>query len=168
MNSTRASDALNYIRLDDRLTSSGQPTIEELEALAREGTEVVINLALHDAAYALPDEAGSAAALGMTYVHIPVQFDAPTESDLLAFFAAMDAHANKKVHVHCAANKRATVFLGLYRALVQRYGEDRAFTPMREIWEPNAVWDTFIRDMLPAQKTCHMDDGDLTSSASPT
>ena len=65
MDGTRSSDILNYIRVDDRLTSSGQPTIEELDALAREGTEVLINLALHDAAYALPDEAGSAAALGI-------------------------------------------------------------------------------------------------------
>ena len=39
--------------------------------------------------YSLADEAGTVRSLGMDYVHIPVQFKAPTEADLLAFFAAI-------------------------------------------------------------------------------
>jgi protein tyrosine phosphatase (PTP) superfamily phosphohydrolase (DUF442 family) len=95
----RGGDIFNYLRVDQRLTTSGQPTVAEIEALAREGTQVVINLALHDdPRYSLPDEARSVSALAMTYVHIPVKFDAPTEANLRAFFAAMDAHADKQAH----------------------------------------------------------------------
>ncbi len=36
----------NFLRLDERLITSGQPSEEELAAVARAGFEVVINLAL--------------------------------------------------------------------------------------------------------------------------
>lgn len=149
MDAARAGDILNYLRIDAGLATAGQPSEEELAAVAREGTEVVVNLALHDdPRYSLPDEAGSVGALGMTYVHIPVRFDAPTEADLHTFFTAMEAHRGKKMFLHCAANKRVTAFLGLYRVLVQQWDVERAFAPMKEVWEPNAVWAPFIGSML--------------------
>ena len=61
-------------------------------------------LALHDdPRYSLPDEPGTVKSLGLTYVHIPAQFSAPTKADLLGFFAAMEAHREEKVWVRCAA-----------------------------------------------------------------
>ena len=149
MDKVRVTDIYNYLRIDEALTTSGQPSVAELEAVAREGTEVVINLALHDdPRYSLLDEAGCVASLGMTYVHIPVQFDAPTEADLHAFFAAMEQHQKRKMLVHCAANKRVTAFLGLYRVLRQNWDAERAFAPMTDVWEPNAAWAGFIALML--------------------
>jgi protein tyrosine phosphatase (PTP) superfamily phosphohydrolase (DUF442 family) len=143
------SDIYNYLRIDERLATSGQPSVEELAALARDGVEVVVNLALHDdPRYSLPDEAGSVASLGMTYVHIPVKFDNPTEADLLAFVRTMDEHRERKLLVHCAANKRVTAFLGLYRVVAQKWGVEQAFAPMKEIWEPNPVWASFIAAIL--------------------
>ncbi len=89
MNEARAGDILNYLRIDERLATSGQPSVEELAAVAQEGTEVVINLALHDDLhYSLPDKTGTVNGLGMTYVNILVKSEAPTEADLHAFFAS--------------------------------------------------------------------------------
>ena len=149
MDEARATDIVGYLRIDDTLATSGQPTVEELAAVARDGTEVVINLALHDdPRYSLPDEPGTVAGLGMAYVHIPVKFDAPQESDLFAFFDAMDRNRGRKMLVHCAANKRVTAFLGLYRVIRGRADAENAFAPMREVWEPNAAWAPFISAML--------------------
>ena len=149
MDTARVSDIVNYLAIDAALATSGQPSVEELAALARDGTEVVINLALHDdPRYSLPDEAGTVGALGMTYVHIPVKFDAPHEAELFAFFDAMDRFGGRRVLVHCAANKRVTAFLGLYRAVRHGWDLDKAFAPMRQIWEPNAAWAAFIAGML--------------------
>ncbi len=149
MSDARITDIISYMRINEALVTSGQPSVEELAAVAHEGTEVVINLALHDdPRYSLPDEAGCVASLGMTYVHIPVRFDAPTLADLQAFFDAMDAHRDKRMLIHCAANKRVTAFLGLYRVLRQGWDTERAFAPMREVWEPNADWAPFIASML--------------------
>lgn len=144
-------DIFRYIRIDEKLATSGQPLEEELGELARNGVEVVINLALHDNPdYSLADEPGEVISHGMTYVHIPVQFDAPTEADLRMFFEAMDRHQGRRTLVHCAANKRATTFVGLYRALRQGCALGDAFAPMREVWEPNPVWASFVSAMLAA------------------
>ena len=144
-----ASDIYNYRMVDALLSTSGQPTESQLHALAADGFKAVINLALHnDPRYSLPDEAGVVGSLGLTYVHIPVQFDAPKEADLFAFFEAMDAYREKKLLVHCAANKRVTAFLGLYRVIKHGWKTEDAFAVMREIWVPDAVWSSFIAEML--------------------
>jgi len=149
MDAASVTGILSYLRIDAALATSGQPSVDELAAIASDGTEVVINLALHDdPRYALPDEAGTVSTLGMTYVHIPVRFDAPNEAELVAFFDAMEGHRGKKLLVHCAANKRVTAFLGLYRVMSEDWDRGRAFAPMREIWEPNPAWAAFIEAML--------------------
>ena len=149
MNSAQVADIYNYHSVDDTLSTGGQPSEAQLRLLAREGVEVVVNLALHDdPRYSLPDERGLVRSLGMEYVHIPVRFDAPTERDLGLFFSAMDEHRGRKMFVHCAANKRVTAFLGLYRALHEGWAVDDAFALMRRVWEPDRVWESFIAAML--------------------
>jgi len=67
-------DIYNWRRLDERLTTSGQPTEAQLQAIAALGVECVVNLGLHSHAKALADERASVEALGMDYVHQPVEF----------------------------------------------------------------------------------------------
>ena len=149
MEKSEITDIYAYQAIDALLSTSGQPTEAQLAAAARAGFSVVINLALHnDPRYSLRDEASTVKALGMEYIHIPVQFDAPTEAGLLAFFAAMADHRDKKIIAHCAANMRVSAFLGLYRAIRQGQPIEEAFSLMKTIWQPNPVWAAFISDML--------------------
>jgi protein tyrosine phosphatase (PTP) superfamily phosphohydrolase (DUF442 family) len=64
----------NGRRLDNRLTTSGQPTEAELADLHEFGVRHIVNLGRHTHEKALPDEAASVSRLGMTYIHIPVDF----------------------------------------------------------------------------------------------
>ena len=142
-------DIYKFLRIDDTLVTSGQRSQAQLAGVAAAGVEQVINLALHDdPRYSLPDEAGTVRSLGMDYVHIPVQFKAPTLADLNRFFDAMDAAKGRKLLVHCAANIRVTTFLGLYRVLRLGWEQDQAFEPMRSIWQPDEVWSAFIAQAL--------------------
>ena len=75
-------------------------------------------------------------------------FKAPTETDLLAFFAAMDANQKEKLWIHCAANIRVSAFIGLYRVIRLGWEEERAFALMHELWKPDMVWERFIAAML--------------------
>jgi uncharacterized protein (TIGR01244 family) len=139
----------NFRAVDEALITSGQPSVAQLASVAEAGFQTVINLALHDnPRYSLPDEPGTVAGLGLQYVHIPVQFEAPTEADLLAFFAAMEAHRGRKILVHCAANMRVSAFLGLFWTVRQGWTQDRAFQLMRGLWQPNEVWSGYIAAML--------------------
>jgi uncharacterized protein (TIGR01244 family) len=133
-------------RLDSQITTSGQPTEGDLATLSALGVEHVINLALHTHERALPDEAGSVAALGMTYTHIPVAFDAPTEEDFVRFRAAMESVAGAKVHVHCIVNARVSTFLYRYRRDVLGMDEQQARQEMESVWQPGGVWAAFIGD----------------------
>ncbi len=145
----KITDIFNFLSIETLLSTSGQPTEEQLSALANQGWEVVINLALHnDPRYSLPDESGFVESLGMKYIHIPVQFDTPSEDDLESFFNAMDSHKNNKIHAHCAANMRVTAFLGLYYLIRQEKSKEEAFSPMKAIWEPDDVWSSFITSMI--------------------
>jgi len=139
----------NYRLVDDRLATSGQPSEEHLKVIAATGYEVVINLALHDdPRYSLPNETATVQSLGMKYIHIPVQFSCPTEESLLTFFEAMKTHHINRVWVHCAANWRVPVFVGLFRSIVDGWENDEAFKLLYATWEPNEVWSTFISSML--------------------
>jgi uncharacterized protein (TIGR01244 family) len=139
------SDIYNYRQVTPALATSGQPDEQEIAEIAAAGYEVVLNIALHDdPRYSLADEAGTVRALGMRYVHIPVRFDAPTDADLRQFFDVLERNSDSKVWVHCAANKRVSTFLGLYRHLRQGVPVDEAFALQRDIWEPNEIWARFI------------------------
>lgn len=140
-----------YRQATPTLATSGQPSAEQIALIAAAGYEVVINLALHDdPRYSLPDEAGVVRGLGLDYVHIPVRFDAPTAEDLRRFFQAMEAHAHRRIWLHCAANLRVGAFLGLYRCLHDGWPSEQAFAPMHELWQPDPVWRKFIRGQLEA------------------
>lgn len=140
------SGILNWLRLDDRVTTSGQPDEGQLAAIRTLGVAHVINLALHSHPKALPDEAGTVHGLGMRYTHIPVDFDSPTEDDYRQFCGAMAASAGAPVHVHCIVNARVTAFF--YRYQIDALGVDKgtARTMMEHVWRPGGVWADFIGD----------------------
>jgi uncharacterized protein (TIGR01244 family) len=136
---------INWYRLDDRVTTSGQPTEDELAAIAELGVRHVINLGLHTHEKALPDEAASTVRLGMTYTHIPVDFQNPTEEDFARFRDAYEATGADPVHVHCILNYRVSAFFYRYRRDVLSMGEADARAHMDKIWQPDGVWETFVR-----------------------
>lgn len=140
------SDIPGWRRFDRRLTTSGQPTAEQLALLPPLDFRHVVNLALHTHEKALPDEAATLAALGITYIHIPVAFDRPAEDDFRRFCAAMADLAGQPVHVHCIANMRVSAFL--YRWQRDVVGENAAAAKalMDSIWRPGGVWASFIGD----------------------
>ena len=70
----------NFLRIDERLATSGMPQPDDFAALRQAGFDVVINLALPTSDNALPNEGELVSAQGMTYSHVPMKFDAPKEA----------------------------------------------------------------------------------------
>jgi protein tyrosine phosphatase (PTP) superfamily phosphohydrolase (DUF442 family) len=138
------SGIFNFRRLSPTLTTSGQPDETQFAALRDAGVAAVINLALVDSPRALADETGTLTALGLRYIHIPVDFKAPTEPDFAAFVAAMDALGDTPTHVHCAANWRVSAFLYRYRVERLGWSDTEARPDLDAIWEPDAVWRNFL------------------------
>jgi len=136
----------NYRSVNEQYATSGQPSEEQLKAAADEGFKTIINLATINPRYSLKDEGAAVAALGMTYHHIPVEWDKPTDADFKAFEAAMQAAPRDKTLVHCAANFRATAFYGLYamKHLGWTKAEDEKLRA--SVWAGSnyPVWQEFI------------------------
>jgi uncharacterized protein (TIGR01244 family) len=134
----------NWRRLDERITTSGQPTEAQLAEICALGVRHIVNLALHTHEKALPDEAASVSRLGMTYIHIPVDFQNPTEQDFEQFCSAMANLEAVPVHVHCIANYRVSAFVYRYRRDVLGMDEPQARAEMEAIWQPEGVWSAFV------------------------
>ena len=141
----------NFLRMDDQLATSGMPQPDDFAALRQAGFDVVINLALPTSDNALSNEGELVSAQGMTYVHIPVKFDAPQPADFERFTRVMDACAGQRMFVHCAANMRVSAFVFLHRL---RHEEDRttAESDLKKIWQPDGVWHEFMNKRLREMK----------------
>jgi protein tyrosine phosphatase (PTP) superfamily phosphohydrolase (DUF442 family) len=132
----------------DRLGIAGQPTESQFQAIRDAGYEAVVNLALPTSDHALSTEGSVVTALGMSYVHIPVDFKAPTSRDFQAFCGVMDAFDRRRIFVHCAANMRVSAFVFLYRVLHQQLPPAEAERDLHAVWQPDEVWARFIQDQL--------------------
>jgi protein tyrosine phosphatase (PTP) superfamily phosphohydrolase (DUF442 family) len=143
-------DIYHYQYLDGNLSSSGMPTADQMQEVAKAGVQLVINLAPHDVPNGIPEEAGLVNSLGMEYINIPVTWRAPEAEALSRFLDEMDAHAGKKILVHCEANYRASAFVMLYRVLRLDWNKADAIPVMEKMWNPEdfPVWEEFINDQL--------------------
>lgn len=135
---------INWRRLDDRITLSGQPSEDQLAEINAMGVSHIINLGPHHNDGALADEAGSVAALGMTYIYIPVEFEQPTEADFTRFCDALDHLPDARIHVHCIFNARVTAFFYRYATTGRGVSEADAHALMDGIWRPGDDWAQFI------------------------
>lgn len=135
----------NWRRLGDRITTSGQPTEAQLADIQALGVRHIVNLGLHTHEKALPDEATSVGRLGMIYIHIPVDFQNPTEQDFQQFCTVMADLKDVPVHVHCIANYRVSAFFYRYRRDVLGWEDAKARAEMEAIWHPDGVWAAFVQ-----------------------
>jgi len=142
------SNIYNFHQVFDTLACAGQPREGQLASIAEDGYKVIINLGLSDGKYALADEAASVKNLGLTYYHIPVQFDNPQLDELTTFIADMQQHEGEKILVHCAANYRASAFTGLYLFAEGKLNEEAMQELIEAVWQPDAVWLQFIEESV--------------------
>jgi uncharacterized protein (TIGR01244 family) len=142
-------DIYNYVKIDERVVTGGQPTAPQLKAAAAEGFQAVINLVPSDSQNALPQEAEVVKASGMTYFHIPVSWQNPQESDFIKFAAAVKQVSGQKVLIHCAANYRATAFYSLYAMQELQWTPEQVDQLMGHFWKPGEYpfWDRYIEKM---------------------
>src|SRR6187402_2912229 len=89
-----------FYAVGDRLGTAGQPTEEQFPAIRDAGFEIVINLALPISDRAIADEGRIVTGLGMSYVHIPVDFEAPSAPAFRTFCRVMDAFHDRRVFIH--------------------------------------------------------------------
>lgn len=141
-------DAENTHQVFDWLWSSGQLSERDIASLPALGIEVVINLALPTSSNALLGEAEFVTQNGISYIHIPVEWERPELHQLVQFFGILKIFEGCKVWVHCAKNMRVSAFIYLYRRLCLAESEEASAHPMQKVWIPNDTWQAFIHNAL--------------------
>lgn len=139
---------LNYVKINELISTSGQPKIEELELIANEGFEVVINLAVPTTSNALENEDKIVSSLNMSYIHIPVDFENPKISDLKLFLNILQALGANKVWIHCAKNYRVSAFMYVYHKYILHTPFEQIDLSIFDIWQPSLVWQELMKVQL--------------------
>ncbi|HSG45683.1 MAG TPA: protein tyrosine phosphatase family protein [Anaerolineales bacterium] len=144
----------NFLSYHGNLSSSGMPTTDQMKQVAEAGVELVINLAPHDVPNAIPNETELVQSLGMQYINIPVNWNTPDKQGLNIFMNVMDNNKEKKIHVHCEANFRASGFITVYRVLRLGWNPEEAFEVMHGIWDEDEypVWKMFLEGAIKRSK----------------
>ena len=135
-----------FEQISDHLACSGQPTEEQFKEFVAGKFDIVINLGLLDTKYALENEKKLVLSLGMDYFHIPVVFEDPRLNELLLFISHMYQNEGKIILVHCAANYRASTFVGLYLFAKERLLEEEVRDFVEDVWQPNTTWSKFLAE----------------------
>jgi protein tyrosine phosphatase (PTP) superfamily phosphohydrolase (DUF442 family) len=136
---------LNYIKINENISTAGQPKAEEFDLILKEGFDVVINLALSNATNALDNEDKIVSTLGMTYIHIPVDFERPMVDDLKLFLTLLSSLKEKKVFLHCAKNYRASAFMYVYHKYFLKTSFEQIDLSLLEEWSPSKVWQDIMK-----------------------
>ena len=104
----------NFVQITPAVGTAGQPRAEYFADIAAAGYSVVINLAMADSDHALPNEGNLVASLGMTYIHMPVDFQTPRPTDVARFIGLMRSldseSGDSKIFVHCVVNFSCVCF----------------------------------------------------------
>ena len=135
---------LNHTDYSPSLTTSGQPTQEELALIASAGFDRVIFLAFITHPKAVSHEDDIVRDQGLQFIHIPVEWDSPSPADFAAFAAVMQTFGSGRTLVHCEVNSRASVFDFLYQVLFEGADVDEAMSMMQSIWVAHDTWEAFI------------------------
>ena len=135
---------LNYIKVDDNISTSGQPTKKQFKIIAENNFDVVINLAMHNKG-ALKEEDKIISKNNMIYIHIPVTWKKPEIDRLKLFLNILKTlqKENKKVFVHCIMNYRASVFIYQYKKTVLKEIDAKFIAPKE--FKPKKAWKELIK-----------------------
>lgn len=106
----------NFLRVNKDFCTGGQPRLEHLEQLKKEGVRAIINLRQPSEHRAAEEEA-KAKELGLRYFNIPFSFGEPKDEQATEFLKITDDPENRPAFIHCASAIRVGAFWMIRRVL---------------------------------------------------
>ena len=135
----------NYHRVKGFFDTSGQPSKEQLELIAREGYKAVINLAPNSLIESsVFNEKEILSNANVEFIHIPVDFKQPKQESFDEFVVQVQKFKNEKIWIHCAANMRVSAFVYKYRKEILNLSHHEIVDDLKTIWIPNKNWRSFL------------------------
>jgi len=135
----------------DGVVFAGQPTKETLEAAAKKGIKVVINLRRPEEMTKLTlDEKTTAESLGMKYLNVPMSTSLPKDDALKSVLDLLADGKNNPVLLHCASSNRAGAIWALYSGTRKGESADAAIADGKAAGMTNEALEHIVRNRLAA------------------
>lgn len=111
-----AAPIMNFLRINTEICTGGQPTMDQLVDLKKQGVTTIINLRTPQEYDPAPEEA-KAKELGLRYFNIPVASAGPKDEQVVEFLKLTDDPKNRPAFIHCASANRVGAFWMIRRVL---------------------------------------------------
>lgn len=122
----------NFLRINDQFCTGGQPRMEHLDQLKKDGVKAVINLRTPGEHRAEEEEA-KAKELGLRYFNIPVVFREPKPEQVDEFLKLTDDPANRPAFIHCTAAIRVGAFWMIRRVMRDGWTIEKAEEEAKQV-----------------------------------
>lgn len=125
----------NFLRVNEEICTGGQPTMDDLARLKKEGVRAIINLR-QPSEYPpgrADEEAARAKELGLRYINIPVAVAEPKDAQADEFLKVTADPQNRPAFIHCGSANRVGAFWMLRRVLMDGWKMEDAEAEARKI-----------------------------------
>jgi protein tyrosine phosphatase (PTP) superfamily phosphohydrolase (DUF442 family) len=142
----------NFFRVNRQFCTGGQPSMENLQKMKREGVRSVINLRLASE-YNFEEEASMARKLELRYFHIPVDKNNLQDEQVQKFLEVTGDPENRPMFIHCTSAGRVGTFWMIRRVLVDNWKIEDAKAEARRIGMHDEKLRDWALDYIKRQQT---------------
>ncbi|HMD33617.1 MAG TPA: sulfur transferase domain-containing protein [Vicinamibacterales bacterium] len=143
----------NFKALETTIACAGATTAAAVPELKKMGYASIINLrqASENGAN-IEEETAAAKAAGITFIHLPLNTQAPDPAVAEQFLAAVTKKENQPAFIHCASGNRAAAMWLIKRMVVDHWDADKASTEAASLGLTNQALKKFATDYADAHK----------------
>jgi len=145
------SNIKNFLRINDKICTGGQPSLDDLARLKADGVKAVINLRLASEMN-VEEESAKAKELGLRYFHIPFDNANPKPEAADEFLKVMADPANRPVFIHCTSANRVGAFWMIYRVLKDGWKLEEAEEEAKKVGMRNPATHDFAVEYIRAHE----------------
>ncbi len=142
----------NFLRVNKDFCTGGQPRLEQLEKLKKEGVKSIINLR-QPSEHRADEEEAKAKELGLRYFNIPVAIGNPKDEQVDEFLRITDDADNRPAFIHCTGAIRVGAFWMIRRVLRDGFTIQAAEEEARQVGlRENPQLNEFARQYIEKHK----------------
>lgn len=145
------SNIKNFLRINDKICTGGQPTLDDLARLKADGVKAIINLRMASEMN-VEEESAKTKELGLRYFHIPFDSANPKPDAADEFLKVMADTANRPVFIHCTSANRVGAFWMIFRVLKDGWKLEDAEEEAKKVGMRNPATHDFAVEYIRAHE----------------
>ncbi len=144
---------VNFAKVESTVACAGATSPAGLADVKKQGFASVLNLRIATEQGAdIPAATAAAQALGLTYIHLPMNTASPDPALVDGFLKAVTEKKNQPVFIHCASANRAAALWMIKRLVIDKWDADKAGTEAASLGLTNPALKTFALEQAATRR----------------